>query len=229
MDLLDVLNQPNDLSGDSRPIYEQERPRRWADVLGQDKALQALAELAPRWTGKAYWFSGKSGTGKTTIANILAGQVADAVEIIEYDGQSFSVADLEWVLGYFATYAMGKRGGKVVIVNESHGLSKTIVRRLLVALESIPQHCMWIFTTTVEGQKDLLDCQIDAHPLLSRCKEITLETRGLNPLFAAKAKEIAERRGLDGRPIEQYMKQIEAYRGNMRRLLEHVELGRMKS
>ena len=52
-------------------LAEQYRPRTFADVVGQDKALAKIRTLARRGlAGRAYWISGQSGTGKSlTQAN----------------------------------------------------------------------------------------------------------------------------------------------------------------
>src|SRR3954447_17285380 len=61
------------------PLTEQYQPRTWADVVGQDKIVQRVQALAKRGlAGRAYWISGQSGTGKTTIARLIAQEVADA-------------------------------------------------------------------------------------------------------------------------------------------------------
>lgn len=79
-----------------------------------------------------------------------------------------------------------------VLVNESHGLSAGAIRQLLVVLERIPGHVVWIFTTTRAGQENLFDDQIDAGPLTSRCIVIQLSQKGLCKPFAERAKKIAE-------------------------------------
>jgi DNA polymerase III gamma/tau subunit len=60
------------------PLTERYRPTTWADVVGQEKTVGRLTALAKRGalTGRAYWLSGQSGTGKTTIARLLASEVA---------------------------------------------------------------------------------------------------------------------------------------------------------
>ena len=55
-------------------LAEKYRPQSWADVVGQQKVIDRLLALAARsgLAGRAYWLSGQSGTGKTTIASRLA-------------------------------------------------------------------------------------------------------------------------------------------------------------
>lgn len=63
-----------------QPLAEQYRPRQWAEVIGQDKAIKQLATIRKRrgsLGGQAYFLSGSSGTGKTTIGRLIAAEVAD--------------------------------------------------------------------------------------------------------------------------------------------------------
>ena len=60
-----------------RQLHEQYRPQAWSEVVGQDKALAKIGRLRKRGlAGRAYWISGQSGTGKTTIARLIASEVA---------------------------------------------------------------------------------------------------------------------------------------------------------
>jgi DNA polymerase III gamma/tau subunit len=54
-------------------LHEQYRPRDWSDVVGQDKAIAKIDALRNRGlAGRAFWISGSSGTGKTTVARLIA-------------------------------------------------------------------------------------------------------------------------------------------------------------
>jgi len=47
-------------------------------VVGQDNTLKRIEVLRRRGlSGRAYWLSGQSGTGKTTIARLIAAEIAD--------------------------------------------------------------------------------------------------------------------------------------------------------
>jgi hypothetical protein len=84
-----------------------------------------------------------------------------------------------------------------------------------------------IFTTTSEGDEKLFEEQIDAHPLLSRCQEITLSRRDLAQAFAARAKQIALAEGLDGPDDSEYLKLVRNCKNNMRAVLQAIEAGVM--
>ena len=67
-------------------LYEQHRPKKLSAVLGQPKAVSTIQRLIERGIGgRALWISGASGTGKTTLARIVAGNIADDFYTTEYD------------------------------------------------------------------------------------------------------------------------------------------------
>ena len=117
--------------------------------------------------------------------------------------------------------------GRAFIINEAHGLRRDAIRQLLVLLERIPGHVVWVFTTTTDGQESLFEDQIDASPLLSRCIVLELAKRGLAEAFAQRAQEIAQREGLDGRPIKAYLELVKQNRNNFRAVLQAIEAGEM--
>jgi len=165
-------------------LHEQYRPAKWADVVAQDKALETIEQLRKRGlAGRAYWIAGQSGTGKTTIAKLLAAEIAEALCTDELDATELTPLRLRQIEQEMSLYGCGKNG-RAYIINEAHGLSKAAIRQLLVMLERLPRHVMVIFTTTSEGQDSLFEDNIDAHPLLSRCQEIALSRRDLAKPFA---------------------------------------------
>lgn len=209
-------------------LYEKYRPHSWPEVVGQDKVLNEICQLRKRGlAGRAYWISGQSGTGKTTIARLLAAEVADQWYIEEHDATGLTVSALNRIESAMQTYSMGK-GGRAFIINEAHGLSRPAVRQLLVLLERLPSHVIMIFTTTTEGQLTFFEDKQDAGPLLSRCLRLDLSRRGLAEPFAQRAYEIANKEGLNGRPIEQYIRLCKEYRNNMRAVLQAIETGEMQ-
>src|SRR6266446_1376601 len=79
------------------PLWERERPRSWEQVIGQEKVIRQLRRLEGRTglSGRAYWLSGQSGTGKTTIARLIAAAVADDFSIKEVDAGDCTPARLK--------------------------------------------------------------------------------------------------------------------------------------
>ena len=212
------------------PLYEKYRPRHLDEVVGQDLAVKRL-RIATRQgiAGNAFWIAGPSGMGKTTIAHILANEVAEKEYIFEIDAGDATPArwkDLEYDMHYGAP---GK-GGRAYIVNESHGLHRDAIRQLLVLLERQPRHTLIIFTTSkvARMQQMLFDDRSDGHPLVSRCIRVDLACGGMEEAFANRVMDIARREELDGgRALEDFIELGERYQWNLRAMIGAVQNGEM--
>lgn len=208
-------------------LFEQYRPKAWSEVVGQPEAVaQAQRVLGRGWGQRAWWITGASGTGKTTIARLIAAAGADDCGIEELDAKALTPAELVRLEESSQFRCMFGRPGKCYIVNEAHGLRKDTIRQLLVTLERLPKHVVWVFTTTVAGNAELWDDCHDASPLVSRCVELRLANgKPARAAMAKRAKEIAVLEGIDGLPESVYLQACDAVTGNMRRLLQRVESG----
>jgi len=208
-------------------LHEQYRPSTWDELIGQRDVVKQVETLRRRGlAGRAYWISGISGSGKTTIAYLLAREIADKYAIMELDATDVTPNALKEIERQMHLYGLGK-GGRAYIVNEAHGLRQDAIRQLLVLLERLPAHVIVVFTTTRDGQQKVLEAGIDGRPLLSRCTCFELNMRGLGPAFAERAQQIARAEGLDGAPLEAYLNLAARKENNLRAIFQAIEAGAM--
>lgn len=211
----------------SGPLFQRYRPANFGEFLGSPKAVKRVDALRKRGLGgRAFWINGQSGTGKTTLAYLIAGELAGKFDIEEIDAGAATPARLKQIEAGMVYRGFGK-GGRAYIVNEAHGLSKAAIRQLLVLLERLPSHVVMIFTTTRQGQDSLFENAEDAGPLLSRCVPLELARRDLAKPFAERAREIAKAEGLDGAPLADYLTLARKCKNNMRAMLQEIEAGAM--
>ena len=216
-------------------LSELHRPRCWEDVAGQDKAVRAIRKVLKRgWGGRAWWITGSSGTGKTTIAKLIASEGASELATEEQDAGSLTPARLRELERQYAVRPLPVDGkaGWAIVVNECHKLRKDTVTALLDVLERLPGHACWLFTTTRQGQAKLFDDDKDGDcaPLVSRCVEVELQdTPDSRLALAQRAKAVAELAGCDGIPEPAYLLAVTQCRGNLRAVLQRVEAGTLVS
>ncbi len=209
-------------------LTQKYRPRSWSDVIAQPKAVGMLQRLSKRgFGGRAFWITGGSGQGKSTIARLIAAEVADDFCTFELDAGALSVSELKRIESEMRLYGIGK-GGRAYITNEAQGLRIDVIRQLLVLLERLPNHVVVIFTTSIDGQAELFADHEDAGPLLSRCVPVKLSRQGLAKPMAEAVQAIARAEGLDGQPLAKYVRLLQECGNNMRLAIQIIETGEMQ-
>jgi DNA polymerase III subunit gamma/tau len=166
------------------------RPRRFADLVGQEHVLRALVHaLDHDRLHHAYLFTGTRGVGKTTIARILAkalnceqgvsstpcgecGACRDIdegrfVDLIEVDAASRTKVEDTRDLLDNVQYSPARGRYKVYLIDEVHMLSRHSFNALLKTLEEPPPHVKFLLATT--------DPQNLPVTVLSRCLQFNLK------------------------------------------------------
>lgn len=198
-------------------LYEKLRPKSLDEIVGFRDAVSQLESLRDclGWGGQVFWLSGGSGNGKTTIARIIAADVAENFEIQEIDAQDLTL-DLirEWErrCNYYPL-----KTAHAFIVNEAHMLHTKAVSKLQTTLEApcVQKNGTFIFTTTDKGQQHLFDTRFDAFPFLSRAIIVDLKMDEQTIIdIASHLKSTAEKLGLGGGSLESYMQMLADTTGN---------------
>jgi len=131
-------------------LYRKYRPKEWDEVIGQEHVVRTLTNaLKLGRVGHAYLFSGPRGTGKTTIARLLAKSLeCSDMDLIEIDAASNTGVDDIRELREMVRFAPTQGKYKTYIIDECHMLSKGAFNALLKTLEEPPQHAIFVLATT---------------------------------------------------------------------------------
>lgn len=177
-------------------LYRKFRPDNFSDVKGQEHIVTTLTnQIKADRIGHAYLFCGTRGTGKTTVAKILAKavncehpvdgspcnecetcraiQAGTSMNVIEIDAASNNGVDNIREIREEVAYRPTQGRYKVYIIDEVHMLSTGAFNALLKTLEEPPSYVIFILATT-EAHKIPIT-------ILSRCqrydfRRISIET-----------------------------------------------------
>lgn len=131
-------------------LYRKYRPKDWDEVIGQEHVVRTLTNaLKLGRVSHAYLFSGPRGTGKTTVARLLAKSLGCGdLDLIEIDAASNRGIDEIRELRDGIKFAPTAGKYKVFIIDEVHQLTKEAFNALLKTLEEPPSHAIFILATT---------------------------------------------------------------------------------
>ncbi|MBU3925794.1 DNA polymerase III subunit gamma/tau [Patescibacteria group bacterium] len=131
-------------------LYRKYRPQGFGDVLGQDHIVTILKNSVKlNRISHAYLFSGPRGTGKTSVARILAKEIGCIdVDLVEIDAASSRGIDEIRALREAVNFLPLESKVKVYIIDEVHMLTKEAFNALLKTLEEPPAHVIFILATT---------------------------------------------------------------------------------
>lgn len=133
-----------------KALYTKYRPSKFKDVLGQEHITKVLNESIKLGNiAHAYLFSGTRGTGKTSVARILANEIGTSTDdLYEIDAASNNGVDEIRALNEAVSTMPFSSKYKVYILDEVHMLSKSAFNALLKTLEEPPSHVIFILATT---------------------------------------------------------------------------------
>jgi DNA polymerase-3 subunit gamma/tau len=157
--------------GQQRSLYRRQRPRTFAEVVGQEPVVRTLRNAVQRDSvHHAYLFVGSRGTGKTSMAKILAAclncergptiepcgtcdscisiAAATSLDVLEMDAASNNSVDDIRDLRDSVAYAPVSGRRKVYILDEAHMLSTAAWNAFLKTLEEPPPNTVFVLATT---------------------------------------------------------------------------------
>jgi len=175
------------------PLAARMRPERFTQIIGQDHLAAPDGPLSSYLSRESVLPSlilyGPPGTGKTTLARVLAAEVAR--KFIEISAINATIADLREAFRVSADEVTNGREPAVVFIDEIHRFSKVQQESTLKAVE---EGLITLIGATTENPLFSL-----TSGLLSRCTLLTLNTLETGDLVRILQNALDDERGLAGR------------------------------
>ncbi len=192
-------------------LYRKFRPDTFSDVKGQEHIVTTLKnQIKTERIGHAYLFCGTRGTGKTTVAKILAKtvncenpidgepcntcamcksiQAGTSLNVIEIDAASNNGVDNIREINEEVSFRPAQGKYKVYIIDEAHMLTSGAFNALLKTLEEPPSYAIFILATT--------EVQAIAITIRSRCQRYDFRRIPIE-IITDRLKELLKKEGVE--------------------------------
>jgi len=167
--------------GRHQTLYRQYRPATFAEVRGQEHVVKTLqSAIKNKKTAHAYLFSGGRGTGKTTVARILAKELGvNDSDLYEIDAASNRGIDDIRALREGVHTAPFESPYKFYIIDEAHMLTKEAWNALLKTIEEPPAHAIFVLATTERDKvPETIQSRCEVYTFKQPTREMLAETVG---------------------------------------------------